>query len=302
MLVLQTMPSPPPITQGIWESFVGQDHRFHGNDRWTCPAVKFTVVIPTWNEEGWLPGLLSRLRTMKRVAHVVVADNWSGDHTRDIAIAEGAQIVDGGTPGKGRNSGAEASDGEYIVFADADAVFTSKALDLAAAHFVSSSNVVAVHFPLRALGATWFPRFCYKAMDTYFWILGQFGIAQGVGTFLAVRRSAFVESEGFNEGFSAGEDADLVQRLGHLGAVRYDRSIVIGTSPRRFLAENELRFALKTALWAILRLLGLRASWLLYRWIQYPPNLSEFDSLKFEEFFEEAEGMDHEVRYRQRII
>jgi glycosyltransferase involved in cell wall biosynthesis len=138
-----------------------------------CLATRFTIVIPTWNEEGWLPALLSRLRVMKRVAHVVVADNWSDDRTRDIAIAEGVQVVSGGTPARGRNRGAEASIGEYIVFADADVVFTSKALDHAAEYLGGNSDVVAVHFPLRPLGATWFPRFCYRAMDAYFWLLSR---------------------------------------------------------------------------------------------------------------------------------
>jgi glycosyltransferase involved in cell wall biosynthesis len=261
----------------------------HRDSSRAYPAAKFTIVIPTWNEEGWLPTLLSRLRTMKRVAHVVVADNRSDDHTRDIAIVEGVQVVDGGTPGRGRNRGAEASSGEYIVFADADVVFTSKALDVAAAHLGVDSNVVAVHFPLRPLGATWFPRFCYKIMDAYFWLLSKLGTAQGVGTFLAVRRSAFVKSGGFNEKLAAGEDADFVRRLGRLGVVRYDRTIVVGTSPRRFLTENAFLFALKTAVWAVLRLLGLRANWLRYRWKQYPLSLSELDSLRFEEFFKKFE-------------
>jgi glycosyltransferase involved in cell wall biosynthesis len=267
----------------------------HPDNSRACPAVRFTVVIPTWNEEGWLPALLSRLRIMKRVAHVVVADNQSDDRTRDIAIADGVQVVDGGTPGTARNRGAETTSGEYLIFADADVVFTTRALDLAAAHLGGNSDVVAVHFPLRPLGASWFPRFCYKAMDAYFWLLSRVGIAQGVGTFLAVRRSAFVESGGFDEGLAAGEDADLVRRLGHLGVVRYDRTIVVGTSPRRFLTENPLVFALKTVLWAALRLFGLRASWLRYRWKQYPRFLSERDSARFADFFRKFERPGYEL-------
>jgi glycosyltransferase involved in cell wall biosynthesis len=268
---------------------VASAHSDHRDSSRAYQAERFTIVIPTWNEEGWLPALLNRLRAMKRVAHVVVADSRSDDRTRDIAFAEGAQVVDGGTPGRGRNRGAEASCAEYIVFADADVVFTSKALDLVAAHLEGDSNVVAVHFPLRPLGATWFPRFCYKAMDAYFWMLSQFGIAQGVGTFLAVRRSAFVESGGFDEGLAAGEDADFLRRLGRLGVVRYDRTIVVGTSPRRFLTEHAFLFALKTVLWAALRLLGLHTSWLHYRWKRYPLFLSELDRPMFDEFFKEFE-------------
>lgn len=267
----------------------------HRNNSRACPAARFTIIIPTWNEEGWLPALLSRLRTMKRVGYVVVADNWSSDRTRDIAIAEGVQVVDGGTPGRGRNRGAEASSGEYIIFVDADVVFTSKALDLAAEHLEDDSNLVAVHFPLRPLGANWFPRFCYRVMDTYFWILSQFGIAQGVGTFLVARRSAFVKSGGFDEGLAVGEDADLIRRLGRLGDVRYDRTISVGTSSRRFLTENSFLFALKTTLWACLRLVGMRASWLHYRWKQYPLSLSELDSIRFEEFFKEFERPEHKL-------
>lgn len=291
-----------PIASGLQESFVTPAQSSHRDSNRACPAARFTVVIPTWNEEGWLPALLSRLQAMKRVAQVVVADNQSDDRTRDIAIAEGAQVVDGGTPGRGRNLGVQASSGEFIIFADADVVFTSKALDLAAEHLSGNSNVVAVHFPLRPLGATWFPRCCYKAMDAYFWILGQFGIAQGIGTFLAVRRSAFVKCGGFDKGLAAGEDANLVRRLGGLGVVRYDRTIFVGTSPRRFLTENASLFALKTVLWAGLRLLGLRANWLRYRWKRYPPSLGELDGPRFDEFFKKFESPVYEAQYRQRIL
>ena len=239
---------------------------------------------------------------MKRVAHVVVADNQSDDHTRDIAIADGVQVVEGGTPGRGRNRGTQAARGEYLIFADADVVFTERTLDRAAAHLEGNPNVVAVHFPLRPLGATWFPRFCYKAMDVYFWLLSCVGIPQGVGTFLVIRRSAFVRSGGFDEGLAVGEDAELIRRLGHLGVVRYDRTVVVGTSPRRFLIENPLLFALKTVLWAALRLCGLRVSWPHYRWQQYPRSLSELDSVRFAEFFGDFERLGCELSFGSRFL
>jgi glycosyltransferase involved in cell wall biosynthesis len=256
--------------------------------------INFTVVIPTWNEEGWLPALLRRLRTMKRVAQVVVADNWSNDNTRDIALAEGVQVASGGTPARGRNNGARASTGDYIIFADADVVFTSKTLDRTAELF-GDSNIVAVHFPLKPLGATWFPRFCYKAMDVYFWLLSRLRVAQGVGTFLAVRRSAFDQTGGFDESLTVGEDAEFLRRLSRLGIVYYDRTIVVGTSPRRFLTENSFLFALKVCVWALLRLIGLHTSWMRYHWKRYPFSLSELDSITFEQFFKNFDKTPSDV-------
>jgi glycosyltransferase involved in cell wall biosynthesis len=203
-----------------------QDNRRRG------VPIKFTVVIPTWNEEGWLPALLRRLRTMKRVAQVVIADNWSNDNTRSIALAEGVQVVSGGTPARGRNNEARASTGDYIIFADADVVFTSKALDRASELF-GDSNIAAVHFPLKPLGATWFPRFCYEAMDVYFWLLSKLRVAQGVGTFLAVRRSAFDQIGGFDESLAVGEDAEFFRRLSRPGIVYYDRTIVCGNFSKK---------------------------------------------------------------------
>lgn len=255
------------------------------DDRRLYFPINFTVVIPTWNEEGWLSALLRRLRTMKLIAQIVVADNWSNDNTRGIALAEGVQVVTGGTPARGRNNGVKATSGEYIIFADADVVFTSKAVDRAAELFGSDSNVVAVHFPLKPLGATWFPRFCYAVMDAYFWLLTQFGLAQGVGTFLAVRRSAFDQAGGFDESLAVGEDAEFLRRLSRLGTVCYDRTIAVGTSPRRFLTENSLLFALKVFVWALLRLIGLHASWMRYHWRCYPFSLSQSDNITFEQFF-----------------
>ena len=63
---------------------------------------------------------------MKRVDEVIVADNTSDDRTREIARAGGASVVSGGRPAQGRNNGASASASEFIVFADADVVFSSQ--------------------------------------------------------------------------------------------------------------------------------------------------------------------------------
>jgi Glycosyl transferase family 2 len=69
---------------------------------------RLSVVIPTWNEEAWLPYLLDVLKSYDEVAEIVVADNDSSGRTVDIASAAGCLIARGGRPGPARNNGAAA--------------------------------------------------------------------------------------------------------------------------------------------------------------------------------------------------
>lgn len=252
--------------------------------------ARFAVVIPTWNEEGWLPGLLRRLSEMKGVNEVVVADNSSEDRTREIAYSHGARVVDGGRPARGRNSGAAACNSDFLVFADADVVFGSAALERAAELFESNPEILAVHFPYRPINATWFAQFSYWIMNHYILLLDRIELAQGIGTFMVVRRTAFEKANGFDEHLNAAEDADLIRRLNRLGTVAYDRTLEVGTSIRRFRSEDPAIFALKTVLWAVIRLFGIRVSLLGYRWRRYPSCLSDIDKVPFDRFFQSIEG------------
>ena len=54
-------------------------------------------------------------------------------------------------------------------------------------------------------------------------------------------------------------------------------------------------FALKTIIWAGLRLFGLQTNWLRYRWKQYPRYLSDLDNIKFDEFFRQFEQSQPEL-------
>jgi hypothetical protein len=68
-------------------------------------------------------------------------------------------------------------------------------------------------------------------MDWYFKKLSDFGFAQGVGTFVAVRREPFLCIGGFREELLVGEDADLVRRLNSIGHVKYERRVQVHVGP-----------------------------------------------------------------------
>ena len=232
-----------------------------------------SVIIPTWNEEYWLPRLLCSLPPIREITEVIVVDNQSTDNTVAIAKQHGCKTMPGGTPGRARNAGATIARGEILLFIDADAMINSDVVRYVKEHF-SSPEVVAVHFPLCPISSNYFSLVCYKIMDWYFWLLANIGLSQGVGTFMAIRRAAFVDVSGFREDLLVGEDADMFRRLNSLGEVRYERKAVVHVSTRRFTIENPLFFAMKCLVWAVLRLLGFKVSLFPYIWTRYPSFIS----------------------------
>ena len=72
-----------------------------------------SIIIPTYNEEEYLPVLLESIKKQNfNDYEVIVADANSTDRTREIAKEYGCLIVDGGLPAVGRNNGAKVAKGE----------------------------------------------------------------------------------------------------------------------------------------------------------------------------------------------
>ena len=64
-----------------------------------------SVIIPTFNEEKYLPRLLDSLARQTYTDYeTIVADADSTDATRAIASQHGCRIVPGGRPAEGRNA------------------------------------------------------------------------------------------------------------------------------------------------------------------------------------------------------
>src|SRR4051812_44629255 len=94
-------------------------------------ALPLSIIIPTRNEEKYLPRLLDAIkRQTARPMEIFVADNHSTDRTVEIAKSYGCHIVPGGKhPSIGRNSGARHATQPYLLFFDADVQFPDDFLE-----------------------------------------------------------------------------------------------------------------------------------------------------------------------------
>lgn len=196
------------------------------------PLPDYSVVIPAYNEEGFLPRTLSHLReamaAVPFTGEIVVCDNNSTDGTRAAAEAAGARVVFEARNqiSRARNTGARAARGRWLVFLDADTEATGALLDQALRALASGrvcGGGSAVDMPgdrvHRWFAARWnaFARWRKLA----------------AGCFVFARRDAFLAVGGFAESVYASEEIWLSRDLKRWGRERSLAFVVLQDHPVR---------------------------------------------------------------------
>ncbi len=94
----------------------------------------FSVIVPTFDEEHYLPKCLDAIRrataALGEPVETIVVDNMSHDRTPEIARELGAKVLEVEEKCLSiiRNRGAAAATGQYLVFIDADSVMADTML------------------------------------------------------------------------------------------------------------------------------------------------------------------------------
>lgn len=208
-----------------------------------------SVVVPTLNEEKRLGALLAAFTPERRRRfglEVVVSDGGSTDRTVEIAERLADRVVVHAGPARqtiaaGRNAGAAAATGDVLLFFNADVGFPGDVdgflTDLiAAADGGAATCRVGVH-PSEATAAD---RLVLGACNVLFCGLNLVGGGMGRGECHAVRRDVFDAVGGYHEGYVAGEDFDLFNRIAQAGRRGLDARIrflwgwTLYEDPRRY--------------------------------------------------------------------
>lgn len=208
--------------------------------------MKLSVIIPTFNEEENLPGLLSDLQQQNNIQlEIIIADGGSFDRTKEITREKNVTLINSQ---KGRavqmNSAAKQANSELLLFLHADTRLSdNKLLSRAISNFHEFSqntknNLIAGHFPLKfscsAKKRAWAYNF-YEAKTA----LNRPGTVNG-DQGLLIRKEFFFEIGGFDESLPFLEDQQLAAKIFGIG----DWLLLPGrliTSARRFEKEGLAR-------------------------------------------------------------
>ena len=182
-------------------------------------APHFSLSIPAYNEDAYLPGLLDRVAAARaRYAggaddiEVVVVDNASTDTTADLARSSGCRVTreDRRIIAAVRNTGARHARGHVFVFVDADNIMhpdTLNAIDksLSTGKVIAGASGVTMQRMSLGIAVT------YALMVPLVWLTR---MDTGV---VFCRRDDFAAIGGYNEDLLFAEDVQFLWDLMRLG-------------------------------------------------------------------------------------
>jgi len=201
--------------------------------------MRFSVVVPAYNEAASLPAALTSLRRQDVGAdqfEIIVVDNGSDDDTPAIARSYGARVVV--EPRRGvcdaRQAGVEAALGEFVVSTDADTTHPADWLRRIDLGLRSRPDAVAIGGPCRYADPPWwgrvFPLIGFALVAATSRLRGR--PSHLTATNVAFRREGF---PGYDTRLTqGGDEVDLLRRLVVWGPVLWDSGNEVVTSARRF--------------------------------------------------------------------
>lgn len=214
-----------------------------------------SIIIITKNEEKYLPKLLESIKKQSLENYeIIVSDAGSKDKTREIARRYNAKVVKGGFPGKGRNNGAKASKGDWLLFLDADVILPQKNFLKKALEEVNGGNYDIASSKVLPLGKNLIDLLLYQITNIYI-VLAKKIKPVGPGAFILVKKEFFNLVGGFRDDINMGEDHNFIEKV-----IKNRGSFVILKNPiyvseRRLKKEGRISIILRYIIHTTYRLL-----------------------------------------------
>jgi serine protease Do len=217
-----------------------------GNKQKNYFKIMLSIIIPTLNEERWLPRTLTELKNQDfKDYEIIIADADSLDDTVKIAESFGCRITEGGLPAKGRNKGAEIASGDLFLFIDADLLSLPAGFLNEVIKKFKNRNLDVASFPIHPQG---------NMIDRIFYTLYNFwaGLTQNflphATNVILVKKEIHKALNGFDERVMFAEDHDYVRRAEKYGKFGFIDIEPVLVSARRLKRDGRFSTYLKYVL------------------------------------------------------
>ncbi len=201
-----------------------------------------SVVIPALNEAKNIQQCLRNIEKQRFDGlEVIVVDNGSTDQTVKLAREFNCKVIQEFKRGvsAARQAGFLEAKGEVVASTDADTLIGQDWLGQIAAEFLYDPELVGLYGPVHLQGFKKMvgKQTIEKAFAQFLKINQQLKRPHFCGANFAVRRDAFMKTGGFRHRhqsfYQKAEDVQLSLKLKQLGRIRYQKDLVVFTSPRR---------------------------------------------------------------------
>ena len=193
---------------------------------------KISIIVPALNEEKLIASTLKNLRKVVPEAEIIVVDGGSRDNTVKIARGYAKVFMDHGNVGFARNTGAKMSEGDIIVFLDADTTIKRQFIDEVLKTF-NDPNVVGAGGLIMPKGINQFEEIVFYFFNLLIIMSFRIGRPKLAGTCVAYKRRPFLEVGGFDINMVASEDFELCKKILKKGKIAFLRNVIVRTSRRR---------------------------------------------------------------------
>jgi len=203
-----------------------------------------SIIVPTLNEEKYLPLLLESIKNQDyKDYEIIVADAGSKDKTIEIAKKYGCKVIPGGLPAKARNEGAKVARGDLLLFTDADSIlgkdffrkaieeFNARKLDFASFGLLPTDGT-KVHKMAVNVFYNWYIYSLEKTLPH---------AAMGI----LAKKDLFLKLNGYDETITLAEDHDLSRRAKKIASYGIIRSVKVYFADRRFKKDGWVKTAIK---------------------------------------------------------
>jgi len=219
-----------------------------------------SIIIPTLNEEKFLPLLLSSIKAQSFSDYeIIISDGGSKDNTKKVALDNNCKFVldtEHHHPSWQRNNGAAIATGEILLFLDADTILQDNFLD----------KVIKEFNDKKLGGGGFYIKFnpnktsynIYSSLYNFFCFIRQYFAPASIGAGIIAKREIHNKINGFDTEIYLAEDYDYCYRVSRQGKFRMLTSCRLLYSSRRLQKEGGMITGLKWGAMALFTLFNLR--------------------------------------------